>query len=450
MPGAILQLSAYGPQDKILTGNPQITYFVSVYKRYTNFAVQMVELLFNGQIDFGKKVYCKIERIGDLVSDLLLYFELPNINTTLGIDTSENEFFWVNGIGNAIIKYIDISIGGNIIDKQYGMWLNIWSELSIPINKKAAYNKMIGQVEGNTNLNYNNNQSLKLYVPQFFWFCKNLGSSLPIIGLQNSDIIINLILRNVNELIISKTGTQLSNDQVAQIHLERGSLYTKYIFLEDCERKFFANQRLQYLVEQLQVIPQSLNTSGITENNDIVSVSNYEHLIPIDFNHPIKELYWIIQRPEVILNVDNDDELIPYGGNQWFNYTSDIYTIKNNLKNNGLLRRARLMFEGKDRFDTLNADFFNLVYPFYYHSSTSNYNKYIYVYSFSEEPENYQPMGACNFSRIDNKTFYIELDNDIMDSTEQKYTENPIITFWAVNYNLLLIQGGLATIGYVN
>ena len=174
---------------------------------------------------------------------------------------------------------------------------------------------MIGQVDGNTNINYNNNQSLNLYVPQFFWLCKNLGSSLPIIGLQNSDIVINLILRNVNELIISKTGDQLSNDQVAQIHLEKGTMFTKYIFLEDSERKFFANQRLQYLVEQLQVIPQSLNTTGITENNDIVSVNNYEHLVPIDFNHPVKELYWIIQRPEAILNIDNDDELIPYGGN---------------------------------------------------------------------------------------------------------------------------------------
>ena len=71
-----------------------------------------------------------------------------------------------------------------------------------------------------------------------FWFCKNLGSSLPIIGLQNSDIVINLILRNVNELIISKTGDQLSNDQVAQIHLEKGTMFTKYIFLEDSERKF--------------------------------------------------------------------------------------------------------------------------------------------------------------------------------------------------------------------
>jgi len=108
------------------------------------------------------------------------------------------------------------------------------------------------------------------------------------------------------------------------------------------------------------------------------------------------------------------------------------------------------MFEGKERFDTMDAEFFNLIYPYYYHSTANNYNHFIYLYSFSEEPENYQPMGACNFSRIDNKTFYIELDNNEVDSTEETYTENPVITFFGINYNLLLIQGGLATIGYVN
>ena len=442
MPGAILQLAAYGPQDKILTGNPQITYFVSIYKRYTNFAVQHVELLFNGQIDFGKKVYCDIDRIGDLVNDLLLYFELPDINQIL--DDSSNEYYWINSVGNALIKYIDISIGENIIDRHYGMWLNIWSELTLPVSKKIAYNKMIGKIDGNTNINPNNKGSLRLYVPQFFWFCKNLGSSLPIIGLQNSVVRVHLLVRDLNELIISSSGEQLTQNQIANIHLTRGSMYVKYIFLDDNERKFFAQQRLQYLIEQIQVIPTSLNVNGRTENENVVSVNKFEHLVSLDFNHPIKELLWVIQRPEVISNYDENGELISYGGNQWFNFTNNIYTMRNNLIHNGLLRSAKLMLEGKDRFDKLNAEFFNVVYPYYYHSSPNNFTNFIYVYSFSEDPENFQPMGSCNFSRIDSKTFYVELDNN------STFTENPIITFFAVNYNLLLIQGGLATIGYVN
>lgn len=444
MPGAILQLSAIGPQDQILIGNPQITYFINVYKRYTNFATEFIELLYNGQIDFDKKVYCDIEPKGDLMNEILLYFELPNINEILNINTDENEFYWVNGIGNALIKNVNIMIGDNIIDNQYGIWLNIWSELTTPIGKKLAYNKMIGQIEGNTNFNPNNNGSLKLYVPQFFWFCKNLGSSLPLIALQNSVVRLNLTLRNINELIISKTGEKLTQNQMAQIHLISGSLYTKYIFLDNDERKFFANTRLQYLVEQLQVIPNTLNIMGRTLNENIVSINNYEHIIPIDFNHCIKELFWVIQKPEVISIYDENNELIPYGGNQWFNYTNQSYDIKSSINHNGLLKRGRLIFEGKERFNNMDSEFFNIIYPYYYHNCANNFNNFIYIYSFSEDPENFQPMGSCNFSRIDNKSFYIEIDNT------QKYIENPVITFFALNYNLLLIQGGLATIGYVN
>lgn len=439
MPGAVLQLSAYGPQDKYLTGNPQITYFVSVYKRYTNFSTQFIELLFNGQIDFGKKVYCDIDRIGDLINELLLHFELPSLKDTIGED-----YYWVNSIGNAIIKYIDVSIGGNIIDRHYGMWLNIWSELTVPIGKKLAYNKMIGKIEGNTNYNPSNNESLKLYVPQFFWFCKNLGSSLPIIGLQNSVVRIHLSLRDLRELVISKSGDLLTNQQINQLQLTKGSLYVKYIFLDDNERKYFAQERLQYLIEQLQVIPTSLNINGRTQNENVVSINKYEHLVNIDFNHPVRELFWVIQKPEVILNTDSNGELINYGGNQWFNFTNNVFTIQNNFDYKGLLKSARLMFEGKDRFDTMDADFFNLVFPYYYHTTANNYSNYIYNYTFSEEPENFQPMGSCNFSRIDNKSFYIQLDSN------SSFGENPVITFFAINYNLLLIQGGLATVGYVN
>ena len=439
MTGAVLQLAAYGPQDKYLTGNPQITYFVSVYKRYTNFAVQWQELLFNGQIDFGKKVYCDIERIGDLVNDLLLHFELPSLRDTIGPD-----YYYVNSIGNAIVKYIDVSIGGNVIDRHFGMWLNIWSELSIPVSKKLAYNKMIGKVEGNTNLNYNNDRVLRLYVPQFFWFCKNLGSSLPIIGLQNSVVRIHLALRDVSELVISKSGQLLTNQQIDALHLNKGSLFVKYIFLDDDERKFFAQQRLQYLIEQLQVSPTSLNLNGRTENENVVCINRYEHIVSMDFNHPIKELMWVIQKPEVITNVDIHGELIPYGGNQWFNFTDTTFTIQNNFNYFGMLDSARLMFEGKDRTDTLHSEFYNLVFPFYYHTTSNNYTNYIYNYSFSENPENFQPMGSCNFSRIDNKTCYIKLNN------EASLNENPVITFFACNYNVLLIQGGLATVGYIN
>ena len=72
MTGGLVLLAAYGAQDVYLTGNPQITFFVAVYRRYTNFSIVPIEQYFTGNIDFGNKVYCDVDRIGDLMSQTFL------------------------------------------------------------------------------------------------------------------------------------------------------------------------------------------------------------------------------------------------------------------------------------------------------------------------------------------------------------------------------------------
>ena len=174
MTGGLILLAAYGAQDVYLTGNPQITFFVAVYRRYTNFSITPVEQYFTGNIDFGNKVYCNIDRIGDLMSQTFLSVVLPDLRPYNYNDENDNlvEFFWINSVGHALIKYIDIEIGGNIIDKQYGVWLEIWSELTVPSGKKDGFYDMIGKSENPINLN--NNNRLELFVPLQFWFCKRL------------------------------------------------------------------------------------------------------------------------------------------------------------------------------------------------------------------------------------------------------------------------------------
>jgi hypothetical protein len=123
MTGGLLQLAAYGAQDIYLTGNPQITFFTAVYRRHTNFAIQNIPQYFTGEANFGKKVYCQIDRIGDLMNQVFLRVKLPSLDTYNY--TNENndlvEFFWVNSIGHAIVKIIDIEIGGVIVDRKYGL-----------------------------------------------------------------------------------------------------------------------------------------------------------------------------------------------------------------------------------------------------------------------------------------------------------------------------------------
>ena len=194
--GAVIQLVAYGTQDLYLTGNPQITHFKSVIRRHTNFSMENVENYFHGKLSPGQKIQCKIQRVGDLIHQMYLKLDLPKLQTIQGEDNIYTS--WVNSIGYVIIDYVEIQIGERVIDRQYGQWMNIWAELSTDLSKKDSLNTMIGHHDFFTPTTQNG--PLQLYVPLQFWFCKYIGSSLPLVAIQNQDIRINLQLKNFNSL----------------------------------------------------------------------------------------------------------------------------------------------------------------------------------------------------------------------------------------------------------
>jgi len=232
---------------------------VAVYRRYTNFSIIQTPQYFTGDFNFGNKIYCQIERIGDLMHHCFLKVKLPSLIPYNYTDDEDNlvEYYWINSVGHALIKIINIEIGGNVIDTQYGVWLEIWSELTVPLNKRDGYNSMVGR--NNNPINFDNNQELLLYIPLQFWFCRNIGLALPLIAIQNQDVRINLTLRNYSELIISSTGSLIDNSPNKNpISIENGNLEVDYIFLEENERKIFTRNNIQYLVEQLQVYATSL------------------------------------------------------------------------------------------------------------------------------------------------------------------------------------------------
>ena len=434
MTGGLLQLSANGAQDLYLTGNPQITFFVGVYRRYTNFAIQNIPQYFNGNADFGQKVYCQVDRIGDLINQVFLRVKLPSLIPYNYTDDNGNliEYYWINSVGQALIKIIEIEIGGVIIDRQYGLWMQIWSDLTVPVGKRLGFNQMIGQSENPINLN--NNVALNLYIPLYFWFCRNIGLSLPLIAIQSQEVRFNVTFRNYDELIISSNGSKINTDNNS-LQITQTNLDIDYIFLEDEERKIFAKNNHQYLIEQLQVYATSLTSNGLrqdpTDPNKMTRIPDLTQNIFLDFNHPVKELFWIIQNTTVLSSY-------PYGGNEWFNFSTQSYK---NGKVNGTdpMLKAKILFEGQELFDTKDAIYFRTVIPYQRHTNVPN--NFIYVYSFSTNPEDFQPSGSCNFSRIDNQQLYFEISDQLI---------QPIITVFAVNYNILNISGGMCGIEYVN
>ena len=435
MTGGLLQLAANGAQDIYLSGNPQITFFLGVYRRYTNFSVQNIPQYFNGNADFGQKVFCQIDRIGDLMNQVFLRVQLPSLIPYNYTDEKGNlvEYYWVNSIGHAIVKIIEIEIGGVVIDRQYGLWMQIWSDLTVPVGKRNGFNQMIGQDDSPINLN--NNNELNLYIPLYFWFCRNIGLSLPLIAIQSQEVRFNVTFRKYQELIISSNGLPIESRNLSTLQITQTWLDVDYIFLEDEERKIFAKNNHQYLIEQLQVFATTLTSNGLRQNpvnpTQLDRIPDLNQNILLDFNHPVKELIWIIQNTTVL-------SIYPYGGNEWFNFSTESYK---NGKINGTdpMTKAKIVFEGQDLFDTKDAAYFRTLIPYQRHTNVPN--NFIYVYSFSFNPEDFQPSGSCNFSRIDNQQIYFEISEKLI---------QPIITVFAVNYNILNIAGGMCGVEYVN
>lgn len=199
MTGGLIQLVAYGVQDLFITHDPQITFFKMVYRRHTNFSIEPVPQSFIHKPNFGKKVSCVISRSGDLIGQIHLVITLPKIPQVLtltgAVDTI-TKFAWIRRIGYGIIKEIEIEIGGQLIDRHYGEWLNIWSELVGPRNRDIT--KIIGDVPELTEYTSEKNE-YKLYIPLQFWFCRSHGLALPILCLQFSDVKINLELSDLTK-----------------------------------------------------------------------------------------------------------------------------------------------------------------------------------------------------------------------------------------------------------
>jgi hypothetical protein len=404
MSGGLMQLVAYGAQDIYLTGNPEISFFKLVYHRYTNFALESIEQTFSGQIDFGRRVQATISRNGDLIWKTYLQLDLP---TLTGTGTQA----WVRNIGNVIINNTYIEIGGQQIDKHYGQFMAIWQELTLTAEHQDGYNVMIGNTAALTT-EAASIPGQTLYIPLQFWYCKNIGVSLPLIALQYHEVKITVELRSFADCYVSSSGT------VTTPSIGYASLWVDYVYLDTDERRRFAQISHEYLIDQLQFTgTESFAQTAVKQR--------------LNFNHPCKELIWVSQLDANVQPVSSAGAL----ANRWTDFT-DNGLGANPYNGNDPLQDAKLQLNGHDRFQTRFGSYFNLVQNYQHHTRIPAVG--IYTYSFAIKPEEHQPSGTCNFSRIDNATLQLDMTSS---GSMKLYT-------YAVNYNILRIMSGMGGLAY--
>jgi hypothetical protein len=534
--------------------------------------MESIEQVFNGQADFGRRVTCTISRNGDLAYRTYFQVTLPEINQAMSNNFAlsnsssgpNNGVYarWLDFPGEQLISQVEVEIGGQRIDRQYGDWMHIWMQLTLTAEQERGYFQMVGNT---TQLTFITDPSFAsvdgpcdsdaprqvcaprnalpettLYIPFQFWYCRNPGLALPLIALQYHEVKINLDIRPIDEClwaVNSLSDDCISNSSSNQVRtaynqsLVAASLYVDYIFLDTDERRRMAQNPHEYLIEQVQ----------FTGDESVGSSSNK---IKLNFNHPCKELIWVVQPDENVdycaslecgtllfrtlgaqpFNYTDAIDALPnaihaFGGpesvsattnafidasglfqdagaidvetlsNSWWNSTADpveqfppsSYTQPNfgfdtnqqgsytsntsAIENSGVSDAgtfvltetsldmhcwgenpcvtAKLQLNGQDRFMEREGTYFDLVQPYQHH--TRNPDTGINVYSFALRPEEHQPSGTCNFSRIDNATLQLVLSNATVEGTKTAK-----VRVYATNYNVLRIMSGMGGLAYSN
>ena len=489
-----MQLVAYGSQYIYLTGNPQITFFKVVYRRHTNFSVEPIQQVFNGVANWGKSVSATISRNGDLLHRMYITITLPSVATN-----ATDQFRWLNWLGHIIVQQAEIEIGGQKIDRHYGHWLHIWNELTQTSGHQAGYATMVGNVPRLVQSSIDSSPSITLYVPLRFWFNRNVGLALPLIALQYHDVKLNLQIANVDDCYWASSSVRKPQD------LLDVSLWVDYIYLDTDERRRFAQASHEYLIEQLQFngdipVNSSIEQMKMAFNHPVKEIiwtiqkdslintsamQNYGGKQWFNFTDSIDYTYFsgTPQDPlgggigTAAFNVGNWYSSLPmsgtangsiatsgkYGQNgsniSALNF-DDLFGTTSNVSSRAWTSHlpvfdigenptelAKIQLNGHDRLSQREGRYFNTVIPQECHENCPAMG--INVYSFAFKPEEHQPSGTCNFSRIDIAQLLLNISNPTY-ITNLSTPDTAKCRIYATNYNVLRVLSGMAGLAFTN
>lgn len=491
----LLQLVNVGKENIYISTQPEITYFKIAYKKYTNFSIEEIPQYFKTTPDFGRRCIVNLGKNADLIYMIYLYIQLPNIQfenifNSL-INKNIQKFAWVNKIGLALINFVEIEIGGTIIDRHYNDWLNIWNELTTKKGIKKSYNKMIGNISELTEFSVNKSSYI-LYIPLAFWFCLDSGLALPLVALSLNDIKIHVEFNDFNLCYKLSPSHYISinnnfcifekNEIFYQIYQNTKIIgefiyfdkINKYLYYNPIKGKFIipttdnninlvligSKTNFKIYIQTNSVVVQNnnyfkFNTPSIIdayliinyiyldnyERNKFIN-KNHEYIIPLvqtvsdQIIYSINSIYKlplvnpvkiIIWRALLLSNIDNND---------YFNYTSYPYTDTYDY----LIIKNYLVINSINMIDINSIEYYTILQKYQY--KLNNEQTGIYMYSFALDPKEIQPTGTLNFTKINDS--YIQLNmNSIINY------QNPIsIKAYAIQYNLFKITNGICGLIY--
>lgn len=458
MPGGLMQLIVTGAQDQYITASPEFSFYKAALKRHSNFSMESVRQTFLTKpvLESTSTSYtCRIGRVADLLGEVYLSFQLPNIYSD-----DKLRFQWISNLAYHMIDTYSVRVDTQLIDQGYGEWLDVWNELTMPIGKRSVHDRMIGNVQEfvspqslnvkviieNNNVRYSyypaatadspSIRGRRFFVPLTFWFTRNPSLALPLVALQYQTVDITIEFKSVEslyQLYDEQTDTYISpanyrekysnvpglDVSIANFTAFGGNgpssidldayLECNFIYLDEAERRMIATTQLDFMVERVY-----------RSQHDGVRGQATMDLV---FSNPIKEVVWFTRRSDVRRY------------NTWSNFTATV--AENSMA--PILSTAKLMWNGLERFEEKPATYFNLIQPWQHH--TASPREGVYAYSFAIFPEKHQPSGSFNASMVNKVQMY---------ATTTDASLEVDFTIFGLYYNIFRVMGGRGDMVFAN
>ena len=524
MPGGLMQLVGVGAQNELVNGNPSMTHFRSVYRRHTNFAMEQIRMPFTASnLEFSttgtRTISCRIDRYAQLLHDSYLILTLPDIWSPLkylngavaptGYDARTNsigyEFQWIPNIGYNLIDHVNLVMNGQVIQSLRGEWLKMYSYMTHDANKRKTVDQMVGNVPQiydpahaydrngqyphaiaptalpttapQTRVPEPSIRSRQLVIPLHFWFCENPGLALPLVSLQNSEVYIEVTLRQLSDLytVVDTDSTSTTyGKRVRPVNyplslflspplstgLPSNSTITtwfpdpyiegNFIYLTEMEMNQLARADQSFLVKTVKYVNKEGQFGGNTD-------------LEIPMFNLVTRIVFSSQRSDRILlnDWDNYTNWTTVNRAPWSAISTDVDTA---LYSSGQqqvtsvyprdsMTDGVILFDGKERIQPKPLPFFSLLQMYRHTTGETTGLPGVYMYSFALENTSYQPSGAANGSMFNKIILRLTLQQPLPLSftpttsstvcvlTSTLFSPNPTI-IPAANVNLIDAQTG--------
>jgi hypothetical protein len=419
-----LQLTSSGPQEKFFTLDPDYSHFIETFKRHSNFSNQYADLDPENEANFGKKVRFKIpQNQGDLLKTLSLKVTLPSI-TTSGV-------CYIESAGHALIDYVDLIIGGKVVQRLTSDYLQIYSEHFVTQTKQDALEELIGKFPERTAFRrvsnplivarnaLGNTEDISFFVDLPFYFYNNPELAIPLCAIDLQEVEVEFNLRKAQDMVIKING-EYGDITGETLNIKDFQLCTEVVYLDCEERIKIRKTKRDYLITQIQ------------ENIFDIGVGVNTGKFKLDFVNPVKELYFVVQRQGTTGDGVSEGNFVTlFDYDNTLEETGNKYILYENLDH------LKLTLDGQEIIteDTGNMVFLKAVQAAIHHSKTQLIRRF-YSYSFALQPEEWYPTGQVNFSLVKEQLLDLSL-TPCVDYARQ-------IRVYAVNYNILRVGEGTA------